>query len=382
MNSFSISTYNSGHYLLRIPIGGLGLLLLLGTLGCGGCRSSEEPAQRPGLERLHFSTFHFCGIGTDRRVWCAGGNQDGQLGDRTYQERHSLVQVYGLEEITGLAIGLFNTSCAWNEAGDLFCWGSNERYAIAQEDLRRIHQARPVTSLPPVKDVALGAYHGCALTKEQEVYCWGDNRRGQAAMGTEREVQTPTKVESLPAIQKLVSGGTHTCALDVHGTIHCWGSNDYGQLGLGSGQPLATRPELVGLVRGRASDLSASNNHTCGLFGENRVLYCWGNNQYGQLGLDDLDPRDAPTEIAEMAYVDELATGGGQVCVRIEETVYCAGEVLRPVEVARETGEGYLFYPSQALMQTQELWGGVLAICGPVHDFSIACRGIEHRALQ
>ena len=108
-----------------------------------------------------------------------------------------------------------------------------------------------------------------------------------------------------------------------------------------------------------------------------RQLHCWGRNQYGQFGLDDLDPRNAPAEVSEMAYVDEVATAEGQSCARIDDDVYCAGEVLRPVETARETGEGYFFQESAALEHATELWGGILAICGRAQQHAVACRGVQ-----
>ena len=361
---------------------GLGLTTMVGCEDRGS--KGENEGERPGIERLHFSTFHFCSLGTDGHIWCAGGNQKGQLGDGTRTERLNFVKVQGLSQMSGLALGLFDTSCAWNQAGELYCWGNNERGALGRKGGGVKTRPVKVEDLPPVESVTLGAYHGCALTKEQEVYCWGENREGQAGLGNAvRQAERPRKVEGLKEVVKIEAGAEHTCALDQRGSLFCWGSNEFGQLGVGAFSiRRVTQPDRVGLVPGRAVDLTVSYNHSCATFGERRVLYCWGANQFGQLGLDDLEPRDAPTEIAEMAYVEELASGGGQVCARVEGRVYCAGEVLRPVEVARQTGEGYLFRPSAALERAEKLWSGVLAVCGPVDAQSLARRGIEHQALR
>ncbi len=348
------------------------------------CGTPPEPVEDPpGIERIHFSTYHLCTLDEARKVWCAGGNASGQLGDGSTRERSGLVRAAGLEEMTGIAVGLFDTSCAWNDEGELYCWGNNDRHVLATDEFTNSARPVPIEDLPPIENVTLGAYHACALTKEAEVYCWGDNREGQAGLGDRvNQATTPTKVVELTDVKKVVAGAEHTCAITTGGILYCWGKNDHGQLGQGSDSLVrATSPQVVGLVPGPAVDLDLSFNHSCATFGERRRLYCWGNNDYGQLGVDDLESRNAPTEIPEIAYVDHLAAGGGQVCARVDEKVYCAGEVLRPVEVARQTGEGYLFRPSPALEDATELWSGVLAICGPLQNHSVACRGIEHRSL-
>lgn len=363
-------------------------LLLVLALGCSGsCSQPETPGEeRPGLVRLHFSTFHLCALDDEGKVWCSGGNAEGQLGDGTTIEKAGLVQVLNLENIAGIAVGLFDTSCAWNEAGEVFCWGSNSRGVLAGSTLERSAVPVKIEGLPPVREVTMGAYHACALTDDLQVYCWGATSQGQVGLGDAalaEPISPPTLIEVLPPVAKIRAGAEHTCAMSDRGSLFCWGSNSHGQLGLGSDSILrATRPQAVPFLPDDAVDFDLSFNHSCALIGPRRLLYCWGNNDYGQLGLDDLERRHSPTAAPEIADVDELAMGGAQVCARIEdEGVYCAGEVLRPVEVARQTGEGYVFRRSETLHHTTEMWSGILAICGPVDDESIACRGIEQQAL-
>ncbi len=349
-------------------------LLLVSSLfatACDGCSQEQPPLERPGVTQLYFSTFHSCALGDDHRVWCAGKNQSGQLGDGTTDDHSTMVRVHGLTDMVGVAVGFFDTSCAWNADGDLYCWGNNQRGAIGLGSRSQSSHARQL-DLPPVQSVTLGAYHGCALTTDQEVYCWGSNRDGQLGLGGSADSRThPTLVEDLPPIRKIQAGAEHTCALARGGGIFCWGDNSRGQLGSGSrSMLLSMRPHRVGLVPGPASDLSASFQHTCALFGDRRELYCWGNNAYGQLGLGDLQARHYPEAIPEIAYVDEFATSTSQTCARIDDTVYCAGD-------ADDPSSAHLFHPSPTLRPTTHLLGSALAICGPLSDATLACRGAQ-----
>ena len=360
-------------------------ILSLFVSACSDGCSEEEPEEEPppGVERLHFGTYHVCTLDDRQTVWCTGSNDYGQLGDGTTTKRSDLTEVAELGPMVGLAVGFFDTTCAWNDEGELFCWGNNDHGVLADDELEYSSTPVRIDELPPVVDVSLGAFHACALTEEQRVYCWGNHSRGQLGIdiGVGPIVYTPTEVELLPAARKVRAGGEHTCAIDQEGTLYCWGHNGFGQLGLGDDLPGTTIPRVVEGAPGNAVDLEVAFRHSCAVFGERRELYCWGTNDYGQLGLDDLERRTTPTEVPEIAYVDELAVAGGQVCVRIDRRVYCAGEVLRPVEMARQTGDGYFFTPSQSLHHTTELWSGVLAVCGRAETHAIACRGVQHQAL-
>lgn len=340
----------------------------------------EEPA---GVEWLEFGTYHVCVLDERHQVWCTGNNEAGQLGDGTTQQQDELVRVRDIDDATGMTVGLFDTSCAFNHEGRLWCWGSNEHGVLADEDLELSAEPVAVEGLPPVVDVAVGARHACGLTEEGRLYCWGSHARGQLGLGPEAGdvVTTPRRVVGLEDVADVGAGATHSCARTEGGRVYCWGSNDTGQLGADLEPRIAVDEpfDISGMFPEPVVDLEVGFKHSCGLVGERRRLYCWGANDYGQFGLDDLEARFQPVEVPEIAYVDDLAVGGGQVCVDIDERIYCAGEVMRPVEVARETGEGYLFRPSEALDRATELWSGVLAVCGPADGHTVACRGVEHR---
>lgn len=75
-------------------------------------------------------------------------------------------------------------------------------------------------------------------------------------------------------------GNGHTCALDGAGALYCWGDNQYGQLGDDS-LVSALRPRRVALIAS-ADEVAVGLTHSCARLGS--LVQCWGRNESGQLG--------------------------------------------------------------------------------------------------
>lgn len=85
----------------------------------------------------------------------------------------------------------------------------------------------------------------------------------------------------------VTAGRRHACAIDTIGRAWCWGANGNGQTGTGIGSctgTCASRPALVSTTV-RFASISAGGNHTCAV-AVSGVVYCWGNNYYGESGVD------------------------------------------------------------------------------------------------
>src|SRR5262249_43581581 len=83
-------------------------------------------------------------------------------------------------------------------------------------------------------------------------------------------------------VAEVSAGFARTCARREGGTLWCWGANDFGQLGDGTrvDKPL---PVQVTALGASVVEVSAGGWHTC-VRKSDGTVWCWGLNETGQLG--------------------------------------------------------------------------------------------------
>lgn len=122
--------------------------------------------------------------------------------------------------------------------------------------------------------------------------------------------------------RSLSIGLNHTCAIAA-GALYCWGQNDHGQLGLGD-EVSRGRPTRVG---GSADwrDVCGGEEHTCARR-DDGTTYCWGKNLHGELGVGDFNQRSLPTRVEAAPYV-HIACGGYNSCgILADGNLQCWGD--------------------------------------------------------
>jgi alpha-tubulin suppressor-like RCC1 family protein len=111
-------------------------------------------------------------------------------------------------------------------------------------------------------------------------------------------------------------GEGHACLWQADGALYCWGWNDFGQLGVGT-RTLATYPVEVDLPA--IEGASAGGSLTCAVLPGGEVV-CWGFQVGDPMGMIHEDPFPVPglPAIADVATGDEhgcvRARGGGAWC--------------------------------------------------------------------
>lgn len=174
--------------------------------------------------------------------------------------------------------------------------------------------------------VAAGGGHACAQTTGGVTYCWGWNGYGQLGDNTLTNRSGPSLVAGgslAPAT--VASGAAHTCGLDVGGLAYCWGDDNYGQLGDADWtDDLSTSP--VPVSGGLAwATLSEGGEHTCGLTGGG-AAYCWGSDTYGQLGDSGSFPEPQPVPVVGGLTFTAISAGLEHTCgLTAQGAVYCWG---------------------------------------------------------
>jgi alpha-tubulin suppressor-like RCC1 family protein len=83
-----------------------------------------------------------------------------------------------------------------------------------------------------VTDVDCGTGHTCAVQDNGTVWCWGANFAHQLGLPVSADgTHIPGQVATLVDIEEVTAGDRISCASNLNGELFCWGDNDYGQVG-------------------------------------------------------------------------------------------------------------------------------------------------------
>jgi len=273
------------------------------------------------VAKLALGEWHVCAVGSQGSVKCWGGNSNAMLGQGDVVIRGDGPNEMGeflptIELGTGrhaleVKSGAFH-NCARLDDGLLKCWGPGSMGNLGYGDLvqRGGNSDEMGDFLPTVElgtgrtavQLALGYEFGCVVLDDASVKCWGAGSRGQLGIGTEANMGDGSSEmgDHLPPVDlgtsrtaaEVTAGSYFTCARLDDSSVKCWGNNEYGQLGLGSTSNFGTGSGEMGdnlpavdLGTGRtAVELSAGAVHMCARL-DNGSVKCWGRNREYQLGL-------------------------------------------------------------------------------------------------
>ena len=198
------------------------------------------------------------------------------------------------------------------EYGRVLAWSVGHTEISASAGGKTVTMMIRVLPIPPVERfTAINANLGltCALAAQGSVYCWGDLGL-QFSSDTTR---VPLLISTTPAIASLSLGGAAWCGVTVVGMPHCW-------LGRDGPHELAE-----GIVFRSISTRGGPVFHTCGVSTDG-IAYCWGPNQYGQLGVGDEGSRQEPAVVVGDHLFESVHVGYEHTCgLTVEGSVFCWG---------------------------------------------------------
>ncbi|MBX7190515.1 MAG: hypothetical protein K1X94_00570 [Sandaracinaceae bacterium] len=252
--------------------------------------------------------------------------------------------------------------------GDVVCWGADNEGELG----RGVRPpgaawANLVPGLTGVQQLALGDELSCAL-RAGEVWCWG------RLPGALTSTSTPTVVPGLTDIVEITAGAAHACARHGAGTVSCWGWNADGALGDGTNDNHLAPVPVVGLTGVTGLARGPTAKHTCALDGDR--LWCWGDNEHGQLG--DGTTRDSylPTAVAGLTGVRAASVGFQHTCAATDSAVWCWGSSARGETGAALSGPNVEMPRSQEGLETGMSLGlGSYESCLLTSDGGVSCWG-------
>ncbi len=130
----------------------------------------------------------------------------------------------------------------------------------------------------------IGIYSGpaanetCALLADARILCWG-------RIADTYNSGVPLPVNIGHDVMEISLGQAFGCARVSDGRVFCWGDNGSGQLGTTGAHDTPEPVQYVGTDFGNVTAIAAGQEHVCVLRnGLETSAWCWGNNQFGQLG--------------------------------------------------------------------------------------------------
>lgn len=145
--------------------------------------------------------------------------------------------------------------------------------------------------IPHIKNFSTNTDNSCSIKNNGAGYCWGWNGYGSIGDGSNTDSSIPVSINSSgvlsgKTLKQISVGDTHVCAIASDDKVYCWGDNTYGALGnnstTNSSSPVAV--STSGVLSGKTIlSVAAGSYFTCALASDNKV-YCWGRDNFGQLG--------------------------------------------------------------------------------------------------
>ncbi|HUO61908.1 MAG TPA: RCC1 repeat-containing protein [Candidatus Bathyarchaeia archaeon] len=289
--------------------------------------------------------FNACTV-ADGKAYCWGHNSTGELGNGT-PATDSTVPV--AVDTSGVLNGLTVTDITTNDYGEecaiangnSYCWGFNPNGEVGNGS--QTDQYVPVQSQgigifggPAVTSVASGWENSCAVANGK-VYCWGDNSYGQLGNNSTISSLVPVAVDTSGVLSgktiTAVSAGVFGACAIASGQVYCWGWNNYGQLGNGTTTdahvPVAVNTS--GVLNGKTvTAISVGYWSTCAI--ASGQSYCWGYNNDGELGNNSTTASTVPVATYTAGVLSgktvtaiSQADNGWQTCAVASGAAYCWG---------------------------------------------------------
>jgi alpha-tubulin suppressor-like RCC1 family protein len=277
-----------------------------GTSQGGGGQTKPQPVSLSNAEVLEVSAANdsACALvsgAAANEVFCWGTNTNGKMGcdnglacegdggapsplTATLQVPRKLPSV---NPPAYLANGLYALCVGFSSSGFIDCFGTdgfgNLGDGTAIIDSCCI-QSSPQPVLPSTVVALRGSdFYTCAQDNDKQWFCWGGNLgEGCPLLNGCSDLHKPTAltIGAGGPILDLSPGWRHACAITANGSgVWCWGQDDHGQVGNGAVTNVNVGPSEASLpvVARPVQDLAAHRHWTCALGADGQV-YCWGQN--------------------------------------------------------------------------------------------------------
>ncbi|XP_051730357.1 probable E3 ubiquitin-protein ligase HERC4 isoform X2 [Ctenopharyngodon idella] len=175
-----------------------------------------------------------------------------------------------------------------------------------------------------VIQITCGDQHSMALTKDGQLFVWGENSHGQLGLGKgELSTLSPQPLKSMCGIPlaQISAGGDHSFVLSLSGVVFGWGKNSAGQLGLGDTTDRHVPTIVNSLNRKKIVSISCGGEHTATL-SKGGTVFTFGSGGFGQLGHNSFKDEHHPRVVAELwgSKVSQVTCGRRHTLVSVSSS--------------------------------------------------------------
>jgi len=221
----------------------------------------------------------FVALRNDNTVWAVGDNSFGQLGQGNQISKNKLVQVPGLKNIFKVAAGKSHV-IAVNKKGIIYGWGKNSNGELGENNVGRNTNSPVIigTINERILDVAAGENQSIIVTADGKIFGYGEILNGY--------------LDIISDVQQVQISQGYLLILTKQGSIYKYEN------------------AILNLVsENNAIEISAVENINMYQSIDEKV-YVWGNNGFGQLGLNSIIDQAIPVQPQEYSN-NTFAVGSG-----------------------------------------------------------------------
>jgi len=253
---------------------------------------------------------HNMALRSDGTVWTWGWNALGQLGDGTTNDAHTPVQVTVISNVVAIS-GRGYHCLALESDGSLWAWGWNGGGQLGDGTTTQSSVPKRVAGITNPVMISAAYKTSLVLMSNGTVKIWGTDSKGELGQGSfHGSSYSPITVPGLSNVVSISGDFQEPEALLSNGTIWMWGWNNLGQLGNGTTNDTCVPGPVLGLTNMIFAGQTGDRNN-CAIDG-NHVVYTWGRNYNGQLGIGtaDQNPHPSPTALPHFGngYVTMVQT--------------------------------------------------------------------------
>lgn len=188
-------------------------------------------------------------------------------------------------------------------------WGNNSNGQLGVGDTTDRSVPTPVLGGVQLKFVDISSDHGVGQSEDGHTYVWGKNTHGELGFGLVGLDTTAPALTNFPPFTR-VEIAESSYGQAYSGLLYAWGRNQFGQLGVGDVVPRSSPVAVLGGLKFAAVFHGTEGEGSCfGVERDTGLLYAWGKNDFGQLGVGDTAARSSPVAVLGGLKFRKVAVG-------------------------------------------------------------------------